>query len=80
MTDRRQDGRPSLRLQTVNIDCRDAEVMAAFYSRLLGWEVSYRDEDFVLMRDPDGGTGLSFQAREDSSPRCGPRNRAAKTR
>lgn len=57
--------RPALRLQTVNIDCADAEAMAAFYGRLLGWEVSYRDRDFILMRDPAGGTGLSFQARED---------------
>lgn len=63
-----QEPRPSLRLQTVNIDCADAEEMAAFYGRLLGWEVTYRDDDFVLMRDPDGGTGLSFQARPDYHP------------
>lgn len=39
--------------------------MADFYGRLLGWEISYRDSDFILMRDPDGGTGLSFQERDD---------------
>ena len=60
--------RPSLRLQTVNMDCADAEEMAAFYGRLLGWEVSYRDHGFVLMRDPAGGTGLSFQATESYRP------------
>ncbi len=59
---------PSLRLETVNIDCADAEAMAAFYSRLLGWEITHRDSDFILMRDPRGGTGLSFQAREDYRP------------
>ena len=53
--------RPSLRLETVNIDCADAEAMAAFYGRLLGWEVAHRDGDFVLLRDPGGGVGLSFQ-------------------
>lgn len=53
--------RPSFRLETVNIDCADAGEMAAFYGRLLGWEVTLRDGDFVLMRDPDGGVGLSFQ-------------------
>lgn len=57
-----QDSRPSLRLATVCIDCADADAMAEFYGRLLGWEVKYREPDFVLMPDPAGGTGLSFQA------------------
>jgi catechol 2,3-dioxygenase-like lactoylglutathione lyase family enzyme len=35
--------------------------MAEFYGRLLGWEVTYRDDDFIPMRDPTGGAGLSFQ-------------------
>lgn len=61
----RQDSRPSLRLATVNIDCDDAEAMATFYSRLLGWEITHRDDDFILMRDPSGGAGLSFQERVD---------------
>ena len=53
---------PSLRLQTVCIDCADAHVMADFYGRLLGWEVTFSEPEWVLMRDPAGGTGLSFQA------------------
>ena len=57
--------RPTLRLETVNIDCADAAAMADFYGRLFGWDVTWRDDDFVLMRDPAGGTGLSFQERED---------------
>ena len=56
---------PSLRLQTVCIDCADAHVMAAFYGRLLGWDVSLREPQWVLLRDPAGGTGLSFQANAD---------------
>lgn len=51
-------------LQTLNIDCGDAEAMAQFYVRLLGWDITYRDADFVLMQDPGGGTGLSFQQLE----------------
>ncbi|MGB2694919.1 MAG: VOC family protein [Dehalococcoidia bacterium] len=43
------------------MDCADAEAMADFYGRLLGWEVTYRDHDFVIMQDPAGGTALSFQ-------------------
>jgi catechol 2,3-dioxygenase-like lactoylglutathione lyase family enzyme len=36
--------------------------MADFYGRLLGWEVTLSEPHWVLMRDPAGGTGLSFQA------------------
>ncbi|MGZ4676658.1 MAG: VOC family protein [Acidimicrobiia bacterium] len=54
--------RPSLRLRTVCIDCDDAHRMADFYGRLLGWEPTFSEPDWVLMRDPAGGTGLSFQA------------------
>jgi catechol 2,3-dioxygenase-like lactoylglutathione lyase family enzyme len=53
---------PSFRLQTVCIDCADAHVMADFYGRLLGWEVTFSEPHWVLMRNPWGGTGLSFQA------------------
>lgn len=55
----RMDGHP--RLTGVCLDCRDAEVMAEFYSRLLGWEVVYRDHDYISLLGPDGGAGLSFQ-------------------
>ena len=54
--------RPSFRLETICIDCADAHVMADFYRRLLGWEVTFSEPKWVLMRDPAGGTGLSFQA------------------
>ena len=56
------DSGPTLRLATVCIDCSDAGAMADFYGRLLGWEVTLREPNWVLMRDPTGGTGLSFHA------------------
>jgi catechol 2,3-dioxygenase-like lactoylglutathione lyase family enzyme len=62
MTNTPQYQPPSLRLATVCIDCADANVMADFYRRLLGWDVAYREPEFVIVRDPAGGTGLSFQA------------------
>jgi catechol 2,3-dioxygenase-like lactoylglutathione lyase family enzyme len=47
----------------VCIDCADAEEMADFYGRLLGWEVTNSDgAGWISMRDPAGGTGLLFQA------------------
>ena len=55
----------SFRLATVCIDCADAHAMAEFYGRLLGWEVTASETHWVLMRDPAGGAGLSFQAESD---------------
>ncbi|MEP6872300.1 MAG: VOC family protein [Anaerolineaceae bacterium] len=67
-----QKSRVPLQWTTVCIDCADAEEMAEFYGRLLGWEISARDAPptreggagWILMRDPAGGVGLSFQAEE----------------
>jgi catechol 2,3-dioxygenase-like lactoylglutathione lyase family enzyme len=54
--------RPSITLGTVCLDCADAHAMARFYAELLGWEPTSTEPDWVLMRDPAGGAGLSFQA------------------
>ena len=51
-------------LSTVVLDCPDAHELAAFYQRLLGWELTIEEDDWVLMRHPAGGTGLSFQTEE----------------
>ncbi|OLB80785.1 MAG: hypothetical protein AUI14_05490 [Actinobacteria bacterium 13_2_20CM_2_71_6] len=48
-------------IRTVNMDCADPEPMARFYGGLLGWEPTAVEPDWILMRDPGGGTGLSFQ-------------------
>ena len=63
---------PGIEWKGVCLDCSDAEEMAAFYGRLLGWTVTRRDtpEDrqggagWIGMQDPKGGVGLSFQAEE----------------
>jgi catechol 2,3-dioxygenase-like lactoylglutathione lyase family enzyme len=52
----------SISLRTICLDCSDAHAMAAFYGALLGWEPTFTEPDWVLMRNPDGGVGLSFQA------------------
>jgi catechol 2,3-dioxygenase-like lactoylglutathione lyase family enzyme len=54
--------RPRITLGTVCLDCDDAHAMARFYGALLGWEPTSTEPDWVLMRDPGGGAGLSFQA------------------
>ncbi len=62
------ESRPSFHVETVCIDCADVNAMAEFYRRLLGWDVTIREPHWVLMRDPAGGTGLSFQAEENYRP------------
>ena len=58
-----------MRWTTVCIDCGDAEELAAFYCRLLGWEVTARDgHGWLQARDPNGGVGLNFQADERYRP------------
>ena len=52
---------PAVTLRTVNLDCSDPHAMARFYGGLLGWRPTAVEPDWVLMRHPDGGTGLSFQ-------------------
>jgi catechol-2,3-dioxygenase len=59
---------PRFSLATVVLDCPDAHVLANFYSQLLGWEVTLSEPDWVLLRDPAGGTGLSFQSESDYRP------------
>ncbi len=72
--------RPKFRLQTVCIDCADAHETADFYGRLLGWEPTIRQPNWVLMRDPGGGTGLSFQAERGYRAPRGPSSRTRRTR
>ncbi|MGX1854253.1 VOC family protein [Streptomyces sp. NPDC055299] len=61
-------GKPRFSLATVVLDCPDAHALADFYRRLLGWEVTADEPDWVLVRHPDGGTGLSFQSEPGYQP------------
>jgi catechol 2,3-dioxygenase-like lactoylglutathione lyase family enzyme len=71
-----QESRPSFRWGAVGIDCADAEELAKFYGRLLGWEITARDtagtrrggSGWISMRNPDGGANLSFRAEEWYQP------------
>jgi hypothetical protein len=42
--------------------------MAAFYTRLLGWEVGAGGGRWISIPDPGGGVGLIFQARDRYEP------------
>ena len=64
-----QQRHPSFHLATVKMGCADAEAMADFYRRLLGWEVTCGDDDFVLMQDPaEKARDFSAKKRVKSGP------------
>ncbi|WP_244875982.1 VOC family protein [Winogradskya consettensis] len=53
--------RPQMILAGVVLDSPDAQELAAFYQRLLGWNVVQDEPDWVKLGAPDAGPGLSFQ-------------------
>ena len=59
---------PRMALSGVVLDSPDARELAAFYVRLLGWAVEQDDPEWVTLRSPDGGAGLSFQAEAAYTP------------
>ena len=51
-----------MRLSATVLGTPDPQGLAAFYSRLLGWPVTFSDADWAMIKPPDGlGSGLSFQ-------------------
>ena len=59
---------PQMTLAGIVLDSPDARVLAAFYHRLLGWEVEQDEPDWVKLTAPDGGPGLSFQSEANYTP------------
>lgn len=45
----------------VVLDAPDAAELAAFYARLLGWELFQEESDFVTLAPPDGVAYVAFQ-------------------
>jgi catechol 2,3-dioxygenase-like lactoylglutathione lyase family enzyme len=52
---------PRMTLSGIVLDAPDPRVLAAFYARLLGWTLRTNEPDWVTLKPPDGGPGLSFQ-------------------
>ncbi len=61
MTAPASGGTPRMVLRGIVLDSPDARELAAFYQRLLGWTIGSDEPDWVTLRSPDGGWGLSFQ-------------------
>ncbi len=52
---------PRMTLTAAVLDSPDPRGLGAFYSRLLGWPIGRDEPEWVTVRPPDGGAGLSFQ-------------------
>ncbi len=49
-------------LTTITLGTPDVFGLATFYARLLGWDPPTAvDDDWLALRNPDGGIGLAFQ-------------------
>jgi catechol 2,3-dioxygenase-like lactoylglutathione lyase family enzyme len=46
------------------LDAPDANELAAFYRRLLGWPARTEEPGWVVLTAPGGGAGLSFQTED----------------
>jgi catechol 2,3-dioxygenase-like lactoylglutathione lyase family enzyme len=59
------------------LDAPDARALASFYEKLLGWTRVADEPNWVMLRPPDGGTGLSFQSEPNFAPPIWPSVRSA---
>jgi catechol-2,3-dioxygenase len=55
-------------LTGIVLDSPDAQQLAAFYQRLLGWSTTQVEDDWVTLGAPGGGPGLSFQTEKNYTP------------
>jgi predicted enzyme related to lactoylglutathione lyase len=57
-------------LAMVNIDCAQPQALAEFYHRLLGWEISYSDENYSMITE--GPTSIGFGRIDGYTPPAWP--------
>lgn len=50
-----------MKLTATVLDAPDPRALAEFYRELLGWPIGADEPDWVTLRPPGGGAGLSFQ-------------------
>ena len=57
-------GQPRMTITGIVLDSPDANPLADFYRRLLGWPAGADEPGWVTLRAPGGATGLSFQTED----------------
>jgi catechol 2,3-dioxygenase-like lactoylglutathione lyase family enzyme len=55
---------PQLSLSAVVLGSDDPRALATFYERLLGFERTTDEPEWLMLKAPGGGAGLSFQREE----------------
>ena len=60
--------RPPMRISATVLGTPDPPGLGAFYARLLGWTVVHNEPEWVMVKPPSNGTGLSFQLEADHVP------------
>jgi predicted enzyme related to lactoylglutathione lyase len=50
----RQDVAMTLRVQAIDIDANDNQLVASFWEQLLGWRRTYEDDDEIVLEPPTG--------------------------
>ncbi len=56
------------RLHHLILDCPDPLQLANFYSSLLGWPVTYRSPDFIVVAGDQTRSGIALQLAVDHRP------------
>jgi catechol 2,3-dioxygenase-like lactoylglutathione lyase family enzyme len=59
---------PRMQIAATVIGAPDPRALAAFYARLLGWTIATDEPEWVMLRPPSGGIGLSFQLEPEFIP------------
>ncbi|GAA1276310.1 VOC family protein [Sphaerisporangium rubeum] len=59
---------PIATMRAVVLDCPDPRALARFYSAVIGWPVTYEDDDWVTLAEDGAGYRISFQRVEDHRP------------
>jgi len=60
--------RPRTEISAAVLGAPDAGKLARFYGTLLGWTITFEEGDWVMLKPPGGGTGLSFQSEPEHVP------------
>ena len=63
---------PQLSLSAVVLGSGDPDALATFYERLLGYERTTDEPEWVMLKPPGGGAGLSFQLERYHAPATWP--------
>jgi catechol 2,3-dioxygenase-like lactoylglutathione lyase family enzyme len=56
------------RLHHIVLDCPDPAALAVFYAELLGWQVTYTSDDWVVVAPSHDHSGIALQLAPDHQP------------